>query len=397
MTERNHSEVGVRGCTTGSAGATTYLKKAGLLQAVGPGRFQLTDRGRDVLTTRPAAIDIAFLENRFPEFSEFRKSRSRREAADEEPAAIFNAVDRTWNQRAGVEERVRETLELSVPNEAIRREALRFLALAIEDADEERSSAWFVRETEHGLRLMTGRLLAFEIAPSKIRISVIGPIDEEVRGALGAEAEKDLEFKRIPEGLVLTFPVEHAAEALVLLKDKLYSFVDVAMARVRRSVSLEDHVPEAVSYIASVVCRELPQPEPVAKSKDSADYLDDISDEDDTSASREPRVRGRASAGSSADVCVVAVPVGLTVRPRPLRKRPGSGISSFISFSASKPSAFNCLTVDLTIALRSSETHCRGEVASRMATVASWRRARALLAPAKVGLYGYSRPSIILP
>lgn len=30
---------------------STYLKKAGLLQAVGLGRFQLTDRGRDVLTT----------------------------------------------------------------------------------------------------------------------------------------------------------------------------------------------------------------------------------------------------------------------------------------------------------------------------------------------------------
>jgi restriction system protein len=43
---------------------TTYLKKAGLLQAVGPGRFQLTDRGRDVLAGRPAAIDVAFLGNR---------------------------------------------------------------------------------------------------------------------------------------------------------------------------------------------------------------------------------------------------------------------------------------------------------------------------------------------
>src|SRR5262249_1998602 len=64
---------------------TTYLKKAGLLQAVGPGRFQLTDRGRDVLASRPAAIDVAFLESQFPEFSEFRKARSRREAADEEP------------------------------------------------------------------------------------------------------------------------------------------------------------------------------------------------------------------------------------------------------------------------------------------------------------------------
>jgi restriction endonuclease Mrr len=109
---------------------TTYLKKAGLLQAVGPGLFQLTDRGRDVLASRPAAIDVAFLESRFPEFSEFRKARSRREVADEEPPAIFNAADGTWNERAGVEERVRNTLELSIPNEATRREALQFLALA---------------------------------------------------------------------------------------------------------------------------------------------------------------------------------------------------------------------------------------------------------------------------
>ena len=246
---------------------TTYLKKAGLLQAVGPGRFQLTDRGRDVLASRPAAIDVAFLESRFPEMSEFRKARSRREVAGEEPPATFNTADGTWNQRAGVEERVRETMELSIPNEAIRRAALHFLALAIENADEERGNAWYVRETEHGLRLMTGRLLACEIARSKMRVSVIGPIGDDVRGALGAEAEKDEEFKKIPGGLLLTFPVEHAAEALDLLRDGFNSFVDMAMARVRRPVSLEDHVPEAVAYIASVVGRELPQPEPVAERK----------------------------------------------------------------------------------------------------------------------------------
>jgi restriction endonuclease Mrr len=147
--------------------ATTHLKKAGLLQAVGPGRFQLTDRGRDVLVSRPAAIDMAFLASRFPEFSEFRKGRSKGEVFGEEPPATFNTADGTWNHRAGVEERVRETIELSIPNEAIRREALGFLALAIETADEERGNAWFLRETEHSLRLMTGRLLACEIAPSK--------------------------------------------------------------------------------------------------------------------------------------------------------------------------------------------------------------------------------------
>ncbi|MGH2360222.1 MAG: winged helix-turn-helix domain-containing protein, partial [bacterium] len=268
---------------------TTYLKKAGLLRAVGPGRFQLTERGHDVLASRPAAIDVAFLESRFPEMSEFRKAGSRDEVVGEEPPATFNAADGTWSHRAGVEERVRDTLEQSIPNEAIRRAALNFLALAIENADEERGSGWYVRETEHGLRLMTGRLLACEVTRSKLRVSVIGPIGDDIRGSLGAESDKDEEFKKVP-GRLLSFPVEHAAEALDLLRDGLNSFVDVAMARVRRPVSLEDHNPEAVAYIARVVGRELPQP--VVETQDS-EQLEDASDEDEVGASREPRVRGR--------------------------------------------------------------------------------------------------------
>jgi hypothetical protein len=272
---------------------STYLKKAGLLRAVGLGRFQLTDRGRDVLTNRPPAIDIAYLESRFPEMSEFRKARSSRAGVDEEPPAVFNDADETWQYRAGFEERVRQTLELCVPNEAIRLQALRFMALAIENADEERSDAWYIRETPHGLRLMTGRLIACEIAPSKIRVSVIGPIGEDVRAVLGAQAENDEEFKKIPGGLLLTFPIEHVVEAFDLLRDGLNSFVDMAMVRVRRPVTFEDHVPEAIVYIASAVGRELPQPEPVPETKESAP-LDDASDDDDVGASREPRVRGRA-------------------------------------------------------------------------------------------------------
>jgi len=271
---------------------TTYLKKAGLLQAVGPGRFELTDRGRDVLATRPAAIDVAFLESRFPEMSEFRKGHLRGELGGEETSATFNTTDGIWNQRAGVVERIREKIEHSIPNEVIRRAALDFFAFAIENANEERGNAWYVRESEHGLWLMTGRMRACGIG-RRLRVSVIGPIGDDVRDALGADAEEDREFKWIPGHLVLTIPVERAAKALALLKDGLNSFIDETMARVRRLVSLEDHVPEAVTYVGSVVGRELPQPEPVPESKDSAE-IDDTSDEDDISASREPRVRGRA-------------------------------------------------------------------------------------------------------
>jgi hypothetical protein len=212
---------------------------------------------------------------------------------DEEPAATFNTVNGTWDQRAAVEERIRQKVESSIPHETTRQAALSFLALAIETADEDRGDAWYVREIGHGLRLMAGRLLAFEIRRSKVRVSVIGPVSDEVRGALGAEPEEDEEFKRLPGGLLLTFPVEHVAEAHSLLKDGLDSFIDAAMARVRRAVSLEDHVPEAVEYISEVVGRDLPQPEPLPDTK-ASEELDDSLDEDDLGQSREPRVRGRA-------------------------------------------------------------------------------------------------------
>ncbi|GAB4508921.1 MAG: restriction endonuclease [Anaerolineae bacterium] len=50
--------------------AKTYLKKAGLLASTGRGRFQITPRGVDVLRSRPAYIDRAFLKQ-FPEFQLF--------------------------------------------------------------------------------------------------------------------------------------------------------------------------------------------------------------------------------------------------------------------------------------------------------------------------------------
>jgi hypothetical protein len=127
---------------------------------------------------------------------------------------------------------------------------------------------------------MAGRLLSCEATRSKIRVSVIGPVSDEVRAAIGAEAEDDAQFKTIPGGLLLTLPVEHARDALRLLQDGLNSFIDLAMTRVRRAVSLEDHMPEAVAYVASVVGRELPQPEPGAEPPEMQ-QLDDASDDDD--------------------------------------------------------------------------------------------------------------------
>jgi restriction system protein len=56
------------------AWARTYLVKALLFEAPRRGVFRITQRGRDVLSQRPAAITVKFLEQ-FPEFLDFRTKR----------------------------------------------------------------------------------------------------------------------------------------------------------------------------------------------------------------------------------------------------------------------------------------------------------------------------------
>jgi restriction system protein len=65
--------------------ARTYLKNAGLLESTGRGRFQITERGLEVLKKNPDRIDDKFL-NQFPEFQEFQniKTRGHLKAAPEE-------------------------------------------------------------------------------------------------------------------------------------------------------------------------------------------------------------------------------------------------------------------------------------------------------------------------
>jgi hypothetical protein len=273
--------------------ANTYLKKAGLLQAAGPGRFCITERGRSALDSRPPLIDIAFLEARFPEMSEFRRSRSKTEAKDEEASATFDASKGSWNERPEVSKRVREVLENALPDEKVRRDALELFAGAIETADEESGSAWYVRETEQGVRLMVGRLVACEIARYGLRASVIGPLGEQTRASIGIESDRDEEFKSIPNAVLITFPADRAAQALYLLKDALAAFVEMAVERVRSAVSLQDHAPEVITYIEVIVGRDLPQPHPDAGTR-STDATSEESGVEGLGASKEPQVRGRA-------------------------------------------------------------------------------------------------------
>ncbi len=53
--------------------ATTHLRKANLLKSEGRGKFRITERGQQVLKSKPEKIDLKFLKQ-FPEFVEFRTS-----------------------------------------------------------------------------------------------------------------------------------------------------------------------------------------------------------------------------------------------------------------------------------------------------------------------------------
>lgn len=62
--------------------ARTYLKKAGLLIDPRRGFFEITDRGKDVLSKDPTRIDMKYLRQ-FPEYIEFRETTRNSDQQDE--------------------------------------------------------------------------------------------------------------------------------------------------------------------------------------------------------------------------------------------------------------------------------------------------------------------------
>jgi len=60
------------------AWAKVYLEQAGLVASPRRGHFQISERGREVLKSPPARIDIKFLEQ-YPEFVEFRTPKGKPE------------------------------------------------------------------------------------------------------------------------------------------------------------------------------------------------------------------------------------------------------------------------------------------------------------------------------
>lgn len=68
--------------------ARTYMKHANLIENVRRGCFQITDRGRHVLSRKPARIDVAFLRQ-YPEFAEFSSPKK----TSDEKALVSGAED----------------------------------------------------------------------------------------------------------------------------------------------------------------------------------------------------------------------------------------------------------------------------------------------------------------
>ena len=66
--------------------ARTYLKQAGLIEAVRRGVFRLTERGRTALKANPERIDNTYLEQ-FPEFQAFKeRARASQQRNGDEPS-----------------------------------------------------------------------------------------------------------------------------------------------------------------------------------------------------------------------------------------------------------------------------------------------------------------------
>ena len=88
--------------------AITYLAKSLLLEKTGRGRFRITQRGREVLSQQPAAIDNAFL-SQFEEFVAF-KNKSNKNDADLDPM-VRSTPEKEVTPDERIEEAYRELRE----------------------------------------------------------------------------------------------------------------------------------------------------------------------------------------------------------------------------------------------------------------------------------------------
>lgn len=93
--------------------AKTYMQKAGLVRSTRRGHFAITDRGREVLASKPARVDNDLLM-RFEGFRDFR-TKSRDGTIEEDPPGTASATSPAAGKSATALEMTEET-----PDEAIR-------------------------------------------------------------------------------------------------------------------------------------------------------------------------------------------------------------------------------------------------------------------------------------
>lgn len=93
--------------------ARTHLKKAVLLESPKRGFFQITERGRDLLTQNPTKINIKFL-NQFPEHIEFLNSKKDNDKS--EPEIIETSETTPQESIEFGYQKIRKELELELLN-----------------------------------------------------------------------------------------------------------------------------------------------------------------------------------------------------------------------------------------------------------------------------------------
>lgn len=104
--------------------AATYMKKAGLLAPSRRGYFQITERGLDLLKTKPSKIDVRMLK-KYPEFQAFQQSKGpgspdRKTTTDQttqaEVSTPSEALERAYNNlRNALADELIDTLKKASP------------------------------------------------------------------------------------------------------------------------------------------------------------------------------------------------------------------------------------------------------------------------------------------
>ena len=99
--------------------ARTYMAKAGLIKGVRRGYWQISSRGKEVLSSNPDRIDVHFLQ-RYPEFIAFRDLRHEKETSVPETQpndyTPEEALDRAYqNLRLDLESELLEQVKTATP------------------------------------------------------------------------------------------------------------------------------------------------------------------------------------------------------------------------------------------------------------------------------------------